>query len=243
MCPGEFSSSTLARRSASAGSDSVPLRSSTTPRTTSVSTSQTRSPFSSSTSAPSASLTGRASPTRPSRVLLPTTTPRPPNSASDTRGLPSGLSSGPPSTTLSTRTGWLLTLASTTWRISRSRRTSSDRRCRAASSGEFMTNVGGSGSSPRPISPIPRTTWTGRLHAVDDLLPGPLEVDAVVELVAEVGEAEEGLAAGVVEPGQAGERHLQRDGHLPLDLLGAGPGVLGDDLDDGRGRVRVRLDV
>ena len=41
----------------------------------------------------------------------------------------------------------------------------------------------------------------------------------------------------------AGQRHLQRNGHLALDLLGRGAGILGDDLDDGRRRIGIGLDV
>jgi hypothetical protein len=83
----------------------------------------------------------------------------------------------------------------------------------------------------------------GELEAVDDLLAGLLEIDAVLELVAQVRQAEQRLGAGVLQAGHAGQRHLQRGGDLALDLLGRRPGELGDDLDDGRGRVGVRLDV
>ena len=70
-------------------------------------------------------------------------------------------------------------------------------------------------------------------EAVDDLLLGLVVVAAVVELVAEVRQAEQRLAAGRVQAGHAGEGDLERDGDLPFDLLGARAGVLGDDLDDG----------
>src|SRR5262245_31525395 len=83
----------------------------------------------------------------------------------------------------------------------------------------------------------------GLLQTHDHVLPRLGVIDVVVELVADVGQPEERLAASGLEPGQAGDGDLDGDGDLALDLLGASTGVLGDDLDDGRGGVRIGLHV
>ena len=64
----------------------------------------------------------------------------------------------------------------------------------------------------------------GELKAVDDFLTGLVVDDAVLELVAQVGQAEEGFAAGGLESGHAGEGDFQGDGDLALDLFGGAPG-------------------
>ncbi len=83
-------------------------------------------PWASFVSRPCSSRRGRQTPTCPSRVWCPTTTP----SGTDFLGMSD--EGGPPSTTSSTLTGWLLTEAMTTERISRRRRFSSIRRKSAA---------------------------------------------------------------------------------------------------------------
>src|SRR5207253_964893 len=61
--------------------------------------------------------------------------------------------------------------------------------------------------------------------------------------VAQVRQAEEGLAVGGLEDGHASQGDLERGRDLTLHFLGGGAGPLGDDLDDGGGRVGVGLDV
>ena len=78
---------------------------------------------------------------------------------------------------------------------------------------------------------------------VDHLLPGRPVVGAVLELALDVGEPRQRDAPQVLQPGHPVERRLQRDADQPLHLLGAGPGILGDHLDQGRRRVGVGLDV
>ena len=68
-------------------------------------------------------------------------------------------------------------------------------------------------------------------------------IEAVVEDVAQVRQAEERLAVGGFQAGHAGQGHFQGNGDLAFHLLGGGAGPLGDDLDDRRRRVGVGLDV
>ncbi len=82
-----------------------------------------------------------------------------------------------------------------------------------------------------------------RIEPVDDLLAGGPVIGAVLEHALDVVQPGDGGAADVVEPGDADQRRLERDADQPLHLLRAGAGVLGDDLDQGRGGVRVGLDV
>ena len=84
-----------------------------------------------------------------------------------------------------------------------------------------------------------------RGNAVDHFLPGRVvgEVAAVVPGHLEVGEAEERLAIDFLQARHAGERHFQRDGDLPLDLLGRRAGKEREHFDDRRRRVGVGLDV
>ena len=95
---------------------------------------------------------GWLSSTCPSRVWWPTTTPCRPGSRPGR--------SGPPSTTSSTRTGTLSIEASTIWRISRMRRSSSPRSTLRAAVGSCSAKAWSIGSRPRPIRPSPRTTST-----------------------------------------------------------------------------------
>ena len=86
----------------------------------------------------------------------------------------------------------------------------------------------------------------GQVHrrkAVEHILLGGLVITGVIELIANVGQTKERLAAGRLQPLHAGQGHLQRHGDLAFDLLGAGAGELGHDLDDRRRRVRIGLDV
>src|SRR5262249_48168123 len=67
--------------------------------------------------------------------------------------------------------------------------------------------------------------WRQILHeleTIDNLLPSLLEVNAIVELVAQMREAKERLGARDVQAGHACQRHLQGDGDLAFHLLGAG---------------------
>ncbi len=81
------------------------------------------------------------------------------------------------------------------------------------------------------------------VQPVEHLEAGAKIVRAVIELVAQMRQAEQRFAARVVEPRHAGQRDLQRDRHLPLDLLGRGARVLRDHLNDRRGRIGIGLDV
>ena len=80
-------------------------------------------------------------------------------------------------------------------------------------------------------------------EAVDDLLARLIVRGAPVEVALHVAQPEERLRAHVLEPLHAGQANLERDGDVALDLLRAPPVGLGDDLDQRRNRVRVRLDI
>src|SRR5262249_1671055 len=82
-----------------------------------------------------------------------------------------------------------------------------------------------------------------RGQPVDHLLPGRLVGVAVVPIHFEVAEAEQRLAPDRLQTGHTPERYLEGDGDLPLDLFRGSPGEQGNDLNDGRRRVRVSLDV
>ena len=82
-----------------------------------------------------------------------------------------------------------------------------------------------------------------RVQPVDHLLAGFPVVGVVGELALDVGEPGDRRAAEVFETGHAVEGDLDRNADQALHLLGAGAGVLGDDLDQGGRRVGIRLDV
>ena len=84
-----------------------------------------------------------------------------------------------------------------------------------------------------------------RRQPVDDLLPARLVgvIAAVVPVHLEVAQAVERLAANRIQPGHAGEGDFQRDGDLAFDFFGRRTGELGEDFDDGRSGIGVRLDV
>ena len=95
-----------------------------------------------------------------------------------------------------------------------------------------------SGSSP-VVAP------GGQLDAADallDALAGEVVLDAVAEDERDERQAEGALAAHDLQPGDAVELALERDGDLLLHLLGGVPGILGDHLRGGVGDVRVGLD-
>ena len=96
---------------------------------------------------------------------------------------------------------------------------------------------------PRRERPLETVGERDELQAVDDLLPDRPVVRAPLEVALDVREPEERLRPGVLEPLHAGHADLERDRHVPLDLLGAPAGRLDDDLDHRRARVRVSLDV
>ena len=90
-----------------------------------------------------------------------------------------------------------------------------------------------------------------RLHALGDvhlrqalarLLAGEVEVGAVVEGEHDEGEAEEGEGVHAHEPGEPVHLLLDRERHLPLDLLRGVAGEEGDDLDLGVGQLGEGLD-
>ena len=90
-----------------------------------------------------------------------------------------------------------------------------------------------------------------RLHALGDvhlrqalarLLAGEVEVGAVVEGEHDEGEAEEGEGVHAHEPGEPVHLLLDRERHLPLDLLRGVAGEEGDDLDLRVGQLGEGLD-
>ncbi len=89
----------------------------------------------------------------------------------------------------------------------------------------------------------PRGEVAHELEAVDDLLPRVVVFGRPVEIALHVGQLEERLRARVLQAGHAGQADFERDRDVPLDLFGAPPVGLRDDVDHRRHRVRVRLDV
>ena len=82
-----------------------------------------------------------------------------------------------------------------------------------------------------------------KLQAVDHFLAGAIIIDAIVKLVAEVRQAEQGFAARVFQTWHACQGDLQRDGYPPLHLFGGCTGKLGDNLNDRWRRVWVGFHV
>ncbi len=84
-----------------------------------------------------------------------------------------------------------------------------------------------------------------RGQAVDHLLPGRIVgiLAAVMPGHLQVAQAEQRLAIDLLQAGHAGERHLQGDGDLTLDLLGRSAGEQREHLDDRRRRVGVGFDI
>ena len=80
-------------------------------------------------------------------------------------------------------------------------------------------------------------------QAVEHLLQGLLVIIGKGELHPHIGEAKERGGADGVEIGQARHCHLDGDGDVALNLLGALAGILGDDHHLRRHRVRIGLDV
>ena len=80
-------------------------------------------------------------------------------------------------------------------------------------------------------------------QAIDHFLPGRLVGVAVLPVHFEVAEAEERLTADGLQAGHAPESHFEGDGDLPFDLLRGSAGELSHDLDDGRCRIGVGLDI
>ncbi len=64
-----------------------------------------------------------------------------------------------------------------------------------------------------------------------------------MELIAQVRQPEQRLAARRVKTRHSSQRHLERDRHLALDLLGRGAGQLRNHLHNGRRGVGIGLDV
>src|SRR5262245_25338833 len=81
------------------------------------------------------------------------------------------------------------------------------------------------------------------LQAVDDFLPGLVEIDAVIELVSQVRQPRERLAAAVFQARHPCQRNLQGNRDAALDFLSRAARILRNDLDDGGGGVRIRFDV
>jgi hypothetical protein len=70
-----------------------------------------------------------------------------------------------------------------------------------------------------------------------------VEVNPVLELVAQVGQAEQRFAARVFQTGHPRKGDLEGNGDLTFDLLGRGAGILGHDFDNGGCGVGIGLDV
>ena len=83
----------------------------------------------------------------------------------------------------------------------------------------------------------------GQSQTVEHLLPGLGRIGAVFKLATDVAQLEQRLRAGDGQPGHACQGHLQRDRHLPLDLLGRRAGIAGYHLDNGWCRIGIGLDV
>ena len=165
-------------RSFSAGSDSAPLRSSTSPCTTSSSSTQIALALRVEDDVAVLVLFGPAEGHLAQARLIAD------DDALRSRSSSPGLS-GPPSTTSPTRIGRLLVVARTIWRICRSRRCSSARRYSAASSGAVHCSAMRCiGSRPRPIRPRPRTTAADlALHQVIAADVGVAVGDGVLQLL------------------------------------------------------------
>ena len=80
-------------------------------------------------------------------------------------------------------------------------------------------------------------------ETVERLLANEMVVAAIFELQADKAEREHRVGADELQPGRAGDRDLDRDGDVALNLLRRLAGVLRDDLDDRRRGIRIRLDV
>ena len=78
---------------------------------------------------------------------------------------------------------------------------------------------------------------------VEDLLPRLPVIGAVGELALDVAQARDGRAPQGFEARHPIQGDFERPGDEPLHLLGARPGILGDDLDEGRRGVGIGLDV
>ena len=81
------------------------------------------------------------------------------------------------------------------------------------------------------------------LQPVERLLAHEMIVAAVFELQADEAERVDGVGADEFQARRAGDRDLDRDRDVALDLLGRLAGLLGDDLDDRRRRIGIGLDV
>ena len=81
------------------------------------------------------------------------------------------------------------------------------------------------------------------LQPVEGLLAHEMIVAAVFELQADETEAIDGVGANELQARRAGDRDLDRDRDVALDFLRRLALLLGDDLDDRRRRVGIRLDV
>ncbi len=81
------------------------------------------------------------------------------------------------------------------------------------------------------------------LEPVDGLLADEMIVAAVFELQPDEAQREDGVGADELQAGRAGDRDLDRDRDVALDLLRRLAGLLGDDLDDRRRRIGIGLDV
>ena len=78
---------------------------------------------------------------------------------------------------------------------------------------------------------------------IDHVLRGLLVGQIVGELHLHVRQAEQRDRADGLHVGDAGHLDLDRDRDVALDLLGGLAGILGDDVDQRRNRVRIGLDV
>ena len=86
--------------------------------------------------------------------------------------------------------------------------------------------------------------WQCRVfQAVRNLLANEIVIAAIFELQPDEAERENCVRADISEAGRAGDRDLQRNCDVALDLLGRLAGILRDDLDDWRGGVGIGFDI
>ena len=81
------------------------------------------------------------------------------------------------------------------------------------------------------------------LQPVERLLPHEIVVAAVFELQPDEAQRKHRIGADEFQPRRAGDRDLDRNRDVALDLLRRLAGILRDDLDDRRRRIGIGLDV
>ena len=106
---------------------------------------------------------------------------------------------------------------------------------------EDLAQTGGDRPHLRPWSSLRESP--GSRRPLVDLLAGEVDVGAVFEGHDHLGQAETVTRAHLLQTRQSAERLLDREGDLPLDLLGGQPRRRGVDLHLDRRGVRKGIDV